>query len=229
MSSGPATYLGVPQTFNTGWTASLDGHRLRAVSLDGWEQGWVVPAGAAGTVTMTFTPDHTFRWALAIGALFLVLLVVLALAGGSSNAAALGPRRRLRWGVLAAVAAVVVFCVGGVAVLLLVPLVWAGRRWGAGLLAATAGLAFLAAGVVVAAHSFPIPFGHPRAEGAFGVPAQGLALLALSALLSAVVVEDGRWPRRRAAPAGAPAPRASEGAVSSGPAPPPAAGETARA
>jgi hypothetical protein len=88
-------------------------------------------------------------------------------------------------------------CVGGVfAVALLVPLIWAGRRWGSGLLAAAAGLAFALAGVVVAAHPNKFPFAHSVHAGAFGPSAQFLALVALSALLSVIVVEDGRWSRR---------------------------------
>ena len=202
LSAGPATYLQVAQTFNRGWHATLGGRTLAAVSLDGWEQGWIVPAGASGTVTMTFVPDHTFQLALTFGALLLLVLLVLALVRGRSDVAPVGPLRRVHWVVLATVAAVAVVCVGGLAAVLLVPLVWAARRWGAGLLAAVSGLSYLLAGLVVANHPNKFPFARSLHTGAFGPPAQGLALLALCALLSAVVVEDGRWPlasRRRTA------------------------------
>ena len=42
---GPASYLEVHENYNAGWAATLNGHALRAVYLDGWQQGFVVPAG----------------------------------------------------------------------------------------------------------------------------------------------------------------------------------------
>ena len=62
------------------------------------------------------------------------------------------------------------------------------------MVAAIAGLAFVAAGVVVAVHPVAIPSSH---EGAFGVPAQLLSVLALCAVLSVVIVEEHRptWHR----------------------------------
>ena len=54
---------------NPGWTATLNGHRLTPVTLDGWQQAFVVPAGAGGRVAMTFTPATGYRWLLAGSAL----------------------------------------------------------------------------------------------------------------------------------------------------------------
>ena len=47
--------LVVPESINPGWTARTgDGAALTPVTVNGWQQGWVVPAGTSGTVTLTF-------------------------------------------------------------------------------------------------------------------------------------------------------------------------------
>ncbi|GAA3232339.1 alpha-(1-_3)-arabinofuranosyltransferase domain-containing protein [Actinocorallia longicatena] len=79
-----ASYLGVTENFNKGWTATLDGRRLTPVKLDGWKQAWELPAGSHGTVRLVYGPDRPYRLAL-LGGAALVLLVVLL--------AALPPRR----------------------------------------------------------------------------------------------------------------------------------------
>ncbi|MEV6493898.1 DUF3367 domain-containing protein, partial [Actinoplanes sp. NPDC051633] len=67
----------------------------RAVRVDGWQQAFVVPAGAGGAVTLRFTPDRPYRSALAIGA-GCALLVALA--------AFLPARRRRRSALVTALA-----------------------------------------------------------------------------------------------------------------------------
>ena len=69
--------LVVAENQNAGWSASLHGHRLDPVTVDGWAQGWVVPAGSRGDVHLVFGPQRLFRAALVAGA-GLALLVVLA-------------------------------------------------------------------------------------------------------------------------------------------------------
>jgi arabinofuranan 3-O-arabinosyltransferase len=78
--------LAVSESFNAGWEAQLEGRVLPAVVVDGWKQGWVVPSGAEGVVTMRYTPQRLYAMGLAGGA---GLAVVLA------AAAALLWRRRL--------------------------------------------------------------------------------------------------------------------------------------
>ena len=51
--------LVVPESINPGWTArTADGAQLTPVTVNGWQQGWVVPAGTSGTVTLTFALQH---------------------------------------------------------------------------------------------------------------------------------------------------------------------------
>ncbi|KQW53272.1 hypothetical protein ASC77_02990 [Nocardioides sp. Root1257] len=70
------TLLTLPQNINDGWTASLDGTELTSVRVDGWKQGWMVPAGAAATVQFHFSPGTPFVVLLGIG-LLAALSVVL--------------------------------------------------------------------------------------------------------------------------------------------------------
>lgn len=84
-----ARLLVVPESENPGWVARLGGTgsesagsggtELRPVVVNGWQQGWEVPAGASGTVALEFRYDTPYRWALLIGFLLLALLFALAL------------------------------------------------------------------------------------------------------------------------------------------------------
>jgi arabinofuranan 3-O-arabinosyltransferase len=73
------SYLIVNENFNAGWQAVLHGRSLQPVRLDGWKQGWLLPAGSRGLVTLTYLPDAQYRAALFTGlaALGLILLVAV--------------------------------------------------------------------------------------------------------------------------------------------------------
>ncbi|MFJ2758670.1 alpha-(1-_3)-arabinofuranosyltransferase family protein [Nocardioides sp. NPDC087217] len=71
--------LVLPQNINTGATATLDGKVLRAQRVDGWQQGWIVPAGAGGEVRFGFAPEATYRAGLIAGAGGAALVLALAL------------------------------------------------------------------------------------------------------------------------------------------------------
>jgi arabinofuranan 3-O-arabinosyltransferase len=74
--------LVVHENVNAGWRAKLDGTALRPVTIDGWQQGYLVPAGSAGVVTLDFGPQQPFRAALLIGLIGVCLLGFLALIPG---------------------------------------------------------------------------------------------------------------------------------------------------
>lgn len=78
VDAGAQRLLVVPESTNPGWQAHLDGTQLRPVVVDGWQQGWVVPAGAGGTIELTFRFDSLYRWALVIGLALMALLLVAA-------------------------------------------------------------------------------------------------------------------------------------------------------
>ena len=75
---GQATYVEVHQNANPGWEATLNGHRLASATMDGWQQGFIVPAGAGGVITMTFAPSTWYHIGLALAALALIGLVCVA-------------------------------------------------------------------------------------------------------------------------------------------------------
>ncbi len=71
--------LVVPESTNPGWVAhSADGAELSGVIVNGWQQGWVVPAGEQGPITLTFPANGPYRAGLAVGLALLPLLAILA-------------------------------------------------------------------------------------------------------------------------------------------------------
>jgi arabinofuranan 3-O-arabinosyltransferase len=70
----------VPESINRGWVARTGaGTRLTPVAVNGWQQGWVVPAHTSGTITLIFAPDSAYRAGLASGLVLLPLLVAMVL------------------------------------------------------------------------------------------------------------------------------------------------------
>ena len=78
-SSTEDRVLAVHENLNAGWRATLGGKTLPAVRIDGWQQGWIVPAGRGGAVDLRFTPGSAYRLALLTGFLFLAVLIWFAL------------------------------------------------------------------------------------------------------------------------------------------------------
>jgi len=71
--------LVVPESVNPGWVAhDSEGAPLTAVAVNGWQQGWVLPAGTAGTLALSFTSNATYRAGLIGGLALLPLLIALA-------------------------------------------------------------------------------------------------------------------------------------------------------
>jgi arabinofuranan 3-O-arabinosyltransferase len=86
IAAGAQSYLEVHQAASPGWTATAGGQQLKPVTLDGWQQAFIVPAGAGGHVVMTYAPASGYHLWLIIAIVAFALLLVLAL----------WPRRR--WG-----------------------------------------------------------------------------------------------------------------------------------
>jgi arabinofuranan 3-O-arabinosyltransferase len=78
-SSSTTRVLVVPESINPGWTArSSDGTALRPITVNGWQQGWVVPANASGPITLAFPSNTPYRLGLFGGLALLPLLALLA-------------------------------------------------------------------------------------------------------------------------------------------------------
>jgi arabinofuranan 3-O-arabinosyltransferase len=75
-----ARVIVVPESINPGWTATTEtGITLTPVPVNGWQQGWQVPAGTSGTVTLSFPSNALYRAGLAGGLALLPVLLLLAL------------------------------------------------------------------------------------------------------------------------------------------------------
>ncbi|MEU1983686.1 alpha-(1-_3)-arabinofuranosyltransferase [Nocardia sp. NPDC019395] len=79
--------LTMPLSTNAGWSArTADGRELEPVVVDGWQQGWLLPDGATGPVTVSFPIDKWYRVAIFGGLLLLIPLLVLAIPRGPRGA-----------------------------------------------------------------------------------------------------------------------------------------------
>ena len=82
VAPGPAALLVLPENANDGWRATLDGRELTPLRVDGWMQGYLLPAGDGGRVTLEFTPNRLYQAGLGIGGLLALLLVAAAVLVG---------------------------------------------------------------------------------------------------------------------------------------------------
>ena len=75
---GPRSYVEIHENVNPGWTASLNGQRLTPVTLDGWQQAYIAPAGAGGTIILSYAPASVYHVGIIASALALLILAALA-------------------------------------------------------------------------------------------------------------------------------------------------------
>ena len=75
----------MPENFNDGWVAEVDGEELTPVRVDGWQQGWVLPAGEQVTVELRYRPEATYDvilpFGLVVSGAFLLGALAIALIG----------------------------------------------------------------------------------------------------------------------------------------------------
>ncbi|WP_282939433.1 DUF3367 domain-containing protein [Corynebacterium auriscanis] len=75
-----------PSQANPGRQATIAGHpgRLQPITVNGWQQGWIVPAGVGGQLTVEFAPTSTYRAWLAVGLIAATILVAMWVTLGAS-------------------------------------------------------------------------------------------------------------------------------------------------
>ena len=118
---GPSTaqrVLVVPESINRGWTArDSEGTALRPITVNGWQQGWLVPPGTSGIVTLDFGSNTVYRVGLFGGLALLPLLFLLAFLPVRRRPAPRPPARPWQPSGFATVAAVLAvgFLISGVA------------------------------------------------------------------------------------------------------------------
>ncbi|MEW2570275.1 alpha-(1-_3)-arabinofuranosyltransferase [Streptomyces sp. NPDC047070] len=184
VGSGAASYLTTYENFNDGWKATLNGRELDPVRLDGWQQGWRVPAGEGGTVKLSYEPSTVYEAGLIGGGVGVLVLAGLVLfRRHSPNPDAPSPVPPPPGLILGTVALTLVGIVIAGFLALLVPVLALLARRRHELLVPLAFLALAGAGIVAATGA-----GEPVAEGAgaFGRTAQLLALIGLIAGLVTV-------------------------------------------
>ncbi|MFH9015255.1 alpha-(1-_3)-arabinofuranosyltransferase family protein [Streptomyces sp. NPDC017943] len=181
VGSGAASYLTTYENANDGWRATLNGEELTPVRLDGWQQGWRVPAGAGGTVELSYEPATTYDAGLIGSGVGIAALLGLALwrrrAPNPDAPQRVAPPPGLWLGAVALTGVGVVIA-GWLALLVPALALLAARR--PALLVPIAFTALAGAGVA-AAFGAGEPVG--AGGGAFGHVAQFLALTGLFAAL----------------------------------------------
>ncbi|CCK30278.1 coagulation factor 5/8 type domain-containing protein [Streptomyces davaonensis JCM 4913] len=189
VASGAASYLTTYENFNDGWRAELNGKELTPVRLDGWQQGWRIPAGEGGTVKLSYEPSVTYEAGLIGSGVALAALVGLGLwRRREPNPDEPQPVPPLPGLWLGTVALTLVAAVIAGWFALLVPALALLARRRHELLVPLALVALAAAGAVAA-----VGAGEPIREssGAFGHTAQLLALIGLFAALVSVREPEG--------------------------------------
>ena len=182
VAPGDEAYLVVHENANAGWHATLDGRRLTAARLDGWQQAWVLPAGDGGRVSLDYGPNRTYHRALLAGGLLVLLLAGLALwpvrrLGYVPVIRTVRAPALLRYAGSAAVAVLLGGALGAAAYLVALALVVLLRHRANGVLTWCAGGALTAAGALTAL----APWNGSSTPAAFGAPVQVLALVGLGA------------------------------------------------
>ena len=190
--------LVVPESVSPAWHARLvadDGTALadpRPVTVDGWKQGWVLPAATTGaTLVLTVPLDAPYRWALLTGPAALLLVLLLFLAPGHRDRA--GTRAtpwRGRGAVTAGATAAASYLLAGPVGLAVTAVLTGGalvasRHLGAGrarrLLVAGSGVGIVAGAALLARAPWPDPLGYagdtlaPQVATVAGLVCAGLA------------------------------------------------------
>ncbi|MFF7894027.1 alpha-(1-_3)-arabinofuranosyltransferase family protein [Streptomyces sp. NPDC007907] len=188
VGSGAASYLTTYENFNDGWKATLNGKELTPVRLDGWQQGWRVPAGAGGDVTLSYEPATAYDAALIGSGAGIAVLLGLALwrrRAPHPDAPQPVPPLPGLWLGTVALTLVGVAIAGWFALLVPALALLAARRHA---LLVPIAFAALAGAGIVAAFGAGKPVG--AGEGAFGHLAQLLALIGLFAGLVSLREEE---------------------------------------
>ncbi|HEX7824645.1 MAG TPA: alpha-(1-_3)-arabinofuranosyltransferase family protein, partial [Mycobacterium sp.] len=131
-SSPTSRVLVVPESINAGWQAhTSDGATLTPVTVNGWQQGWVVPPGTSGRIVLEFASNAAYRVGLFGGLALLPLLALLAWLPVRRKTAPGEPARPWQPGVVVAGLAVLAigFVAAGPVGAVVVAVCIALRRW----------------------------------------------------------------------------------------------------
>lgn len=74
--------LWIPSSVNRGRELKVGGQVLEPITVNGWQQGWVVPAGVHGPIDLSYPPAATWRNAIIAGGVVAAVVAALALLAG---------------------------------------------------------------------------------------------------------------------------------------------------
>ncbi|WP_326795701.1 alpha-(1-_3)-arabinofuranosyltransferase [Streptomyces sp. NBC_01808] len=181
VGEGQDAYLTTYENYNDGWKATLDGEELESVRLDGWQQGFLVPADKSGEVKLEYKPAAWYDAGIFAGvAAILALLGLAFVRAGRREVVVAEPAPPAPGWVLGALVLTAVVAVVAGPYALIVPALALLARTRAGLLAPLALVAMAGAGVAALTGAGEAV---RMDEGAFSGVAQALAVLALAAAL----------------------------------------------
>jgi arabinofuranan 3-O-arabinosyltransferase len=199
-ASPTSRVLVIPESINPGWVARTStGTRLTPVAVNGWQQGWLVPAGNPGTITLTFASNSLYGAGLAVGLALLPLLAMLALwrtRRGRTDDAPAQPWASGPWAAVAVLAAgaVIAGAVGVAVVGAALGLRYALRhreRWRDGMTVVLSASGLILAGAALSRH----PWRSVGGYAGHSANVQLLALISLAVLAASVVTVSDREPR----------------------------------
>jgi arabinofuranan 3-O-arabinosyltransferase len=182
LGPGADAIVATTENLNDGWQATIDGKALTPIQVDGWRQGWRVPASASSaTIELRYRPAGQQRigLAVALGALLALIAAAVVPARRRERTSTWTPPGERSWAgplvwgltVIAGVA------LGGPVVLLALPLALLPHRsrWlpiaSAAAMAGAGLVTFVGAGAGIA-----------DTTGTFSGPAQALAVTAVLAI-----------------------------------------------
>lgn len=72
--------IATARSFNPGVQGFIDGTELQPIRIRAGQQGFIVPAGVDGTLTLEFVAEDAYRWSLILGFLLLIVTVGVCIA-----------------------------------------------------------------------------------------------------------------------------------------------------
>ncbi len=187
VSQGTQSYLEIHENFNNGWHATLNGLPLTSVVLDGWQQGFVIPAGQGGVITINYVPNFLYQLGLVAGglaALGLLIAALIAVFGNWKRDEDLEETKSLNeppnwlWWTLLGVA---IFLISGPMVIAVPVLAYISKRWiTSNYLSWIAFISMALAGLIDALSP---GLNAQGGVGSFGYLSQALAIIALTCAL----------------------------------------------
>lgn len=79
IAPGPASILEIHEDANIGWVATLNGQSLKPITVDGFQQGFIIPAGQGGLIVINYYPNFLYRLTFGGALIALVILLTFAL------------------------------------------------------------------------------------------------------------------------------------------------------